>query len=64
MSLYEILAVAALAAAGGFAYRLYRSDTRPTAGDGSGRTAAREGGEPMFGRNRGRDSGTADDSRA
>ena len=29
MSLYEILAVAALLAAGGFAYRLYRKDTRP-----------------------------------
>lgn len=64
MSLYEVLAVAALAAAGGFAYRLYRSDTRPSAGDGSARPAVREGGEPMFGRNRGRDSDTPDDTRA
>jgi hypothetical protein len=31
MSLYEILAVAALLAAGGFAYRLYRLDTKPGA---------------------------------
>jgi hypothetical protein len=31
MSLYEILAVVALLAAGGFAYRLYRKDTRPGA---------------------------------
>lgn len=29
MSLYEALALAALAAVGGFAYYLYRSDTRP-----------------------------------
>ena len=29
MSPYEILAVAALAAAGGFAWYLYRSDTKP-----------------------------------
>jgi hypothetical protein len=31
MSLYEILAVVGLAAAGGFAFYLYRSDTRPGA---------------------------------
>ena len=31
MSLYEILVVAALLAAGGFAYRLYRKDTKPGA---------------------------------
>jgi hypothetical protein len=29
MSLYEILAIAVLVGAGGFAYHLYRSDTRP-----------------------------------
>lgn len=29
MSLYEALALATLAAVGGFAYYLYRSDTRP-----------------------------------
>ena len=31
MSIYEVLAVLALVAAGGFAYWLYRSDTRPKA---------------------------------
>lgn len=31
MSLYEILAVAALAAAAGYAWSLYRADTRPGA---------------------------------
>jgi hypothetical protein len=46
MSLYEILAVAALAAAGGFAYRLYRSDTKP------GVSRPTESGQPMFGRRR------------
>jgi len=47
MSIYEILAVAALLAAGGFAYRLYRKDTRPGAPQpppGSG--------QPMFGRDK------------
>jgi hypothetical protein len=47
VSVYEILAVAALAAAGGFAYWLYRSDTRPGAPKpppGSG--------QPMFQRDR------------
>jgi hypothetical protein len=29
MSIYEVLVIAALAAAGGYAYYLYRSDTRP-----------------------------------
>ena len=47
MSPYEILAVAALVAAGGFAYRLYRSDTKPGA-------PARPdtAGQSMFGRDR------------
>jgi hypothetical protein len=31
VSLYEVLAVAALVGAGGLAYRLYRNDTRPGA---------------------------------
>jgi hypothetical protein len=48
MSAYEILAVAALAAAGGFAYYLYRSDTKP----GAARAPAE--GQPMFARDRGK----------
>jgi hypothetical protein len=47
VSLYEILAVAALLAAGGFAYRLYRKDTRPGAP-----TPPPNAGQPMFGRDR------------
>jgi len=46
MSLYEILAVAALAAVGGFAWYLYRSDTRP------GAPQQPESGQPMFQRDR------------
>jgi hypothetical protein len=53
MSLYEALAVAALLGAGGFAFYLYRSDTRPRSGDAQGRASVREGGESMFARNRG-----------
>jgi hypothetical protein len=48
MSPYEILAVAALVAVGGFAYRLYRSDTKSGA-------PKRPEGQPeqlMFGRDR------------
>jgi len=47
VSPYEILAVAALAAAGGFAFYLYRSDTKP-------RVAPRpeNEGQSMFGRDR------------
>jgi hypothetical protein len=48
MSLYEILAVAALVAAGGFAYRLYRSDTRPGAPK-----PQPNAGQPMFSRDKG-----------
>lgn len=48
MSLYEALAVVALLGAGGFAYHLYRSDTRPK----SGEAPVREGGESMFARDR------------
>jgi hypothetical protein len=45
MSLYEVLAVVVLVGAGGFAYRLYRKDTRPGA-------PPPPTGEPMFGRDR------------
>jgi uncharacterized membrane protein YebE (DUF533 family) len=48
MSLYEALALAALAAAGGFAYYLYRSDTRPKS-PGQQRPELPES-RPMFGR--------------
>jgi hypothetical protein len=50
MSLYEILAVAALAAAGGFAYWLYRSDTKP----GAAQIRPENEGQSMFGRDRGK----------
>jgi hypothetical protein len=53
MSLYEAFAVVALLGAGGFAYYLYRSDTRPKSGDPQGHVAVRESGESMFARNRG-----------
>jgi hypothetical protein len=48
VSVYEILAVAALLAAGGVAYRLYR-DTRP----GAPPRPANEG-QSMFGRDKGK----------
>ncbi|WP_428674461.1 hypothetical protein [Reyranella sp.] len=51
MSLYEALAVVALLGAGGFAYYLYRSDTRPRSDAPQGQSAVREGGESMFARN-------------
>jgi hypothetical protein len=47
VSPYEILAVALLVAAGGFAYRLYRSDTKPGAPK-----PPPGAGESMFGRDR------------
>jgi hypothetical protein len=47
VSLYEILAVAALLAAGGFAYRLYRQDTKPGAPP-----PPSGAGQPMFQRDR------------
>jgi hypothetical protein len=53
MSLYEALAVVVLLGAGGFAWYLYRSDTRPKSGDPQGQAIVREGGESMFARNRG-----------
>jgi hypothetical protein len=46
MSLYEILAVVVLVGAGGFAYRLYRMDTRP------GASPPPVSGESMYGRDR------------
>ena len=48
MSPYEILAVAALAAAGGFAWYLYRSDTKP----GAAKPPPADSGAPMFSRDR------------
>ena len=48
MSLYEILAVAALTAAGGFAFYLYRGDTKPSAA----RSRPENEGQPMFQRDR------------
>jgi hypothetical protein len=47
VSLYEILAVAALLAAGAFAYRLYWTDTKP----GAAPRPANEG-QSMFGRDK------------
>jgi hypothetical protein len=47
VSPYEILALAALLAVGGFAYRLYRSDTKP----GALRPPEGEG-RPMFSRDK------------
>ena len=46
MSIYEILAVAALLAAGGFAWKLYRSDVK----SGADRTPQAQAGEKMFSR--------------
>lgn len=46
MSLYEILAVAALAAAGGFAWKLYRSDVK----SGADKTPQAQAGQKMFSR--------------
>lgn len=55
MSLYEALAVVVLLGAGGFAYYLYHSDTRPKPGTPDAPAAPREGGDLMFGRDRSRD---------
>ena len=49
MSIYEMLAVVVLVGAGGFAYHLYRKDTRPRE---PGAPAPSESGEPMFARNK------------
>jgi hypothetical protein len=53
MSLYEALAIVALLGAGGFAYYLYRSDTRPKL---PGETPELPESQPMFARDR-RDGG-------
>jgi len=47
MSLYEALALLALCCAGGYAYYLYRSDTRPKA---PGQEAPEAVSRPMFDR--------------
>jgi hypothetical protein len=46
MSLYEVLAVAALLAAGGFAWKLYRSDLK----SGADRTPQAQASQRMFSR--------------
>jgi hypothetical protein len=48
VSIYEILAVAALAAAGGFAWRLYRSDVK----SGADKSPKAQAGEKMFSRDK------------
>jgi hypothetical protein len=53
VSVYEIVAIATLAAAGGYAYFLYRSDTRPKPGAPQGPAAQDEPDKLMFGRDRG-----------
>ena len=54
MSLYEVLAVAALVGVGGFAYRLYRNDTSQDPEIQAEQAAAAK---PMFGRDRGKSDG-------
>ena len=54
MSLYEVLAVAALLGVGGFAYRLYRKDTSQDQEVQAERAAAAR---PMFGRDRSKPDG-------
>ena len=54
MSLYEVLAVAALVGVGGFAYRLYRKDTSQDQEVQAKQAAATR---PMFGRDRGKSDG-------
>jgi hypothetical protein len=48
MSLYEALVLVAMAAAGGFAWHLYRKDTGPR---GPGESLPPAGGQGMFARN-------------
>ena len=54
MSLYEVLAVAALLGVGGFAYRLYRKDTSQDQEVQAKQAAAAR---PMFARDRGKPEG-------
>jgi len=60
MSLYEALAVLALAGAGFYAYSLYRADTRPKAPGATTREAEAPAGRLMFGRDRRSDGGRKD----
>ena len=53
MSPYEILALLALTAVAGFAYYLYRSDTKPRP---PGEDVPRPASRPMFGRGRPQDA--------
>jgi hypothetical protein len=46
MSIYEVIVFFVLAGAGGFAYYLYRQDTRP--GSPGGEVPERPPGRPMF----------------
>jgi hypothetical protein len=55
VSLYEVLAVVVLVGAGGFAWHLYRKDTRPRQ-PGDPHPPALSG-ELMFGRDRGKPGG-------
>ncbi len=48
MSIYEVLAVAALAVAGGFAWKLYRSDVK----SGADKTPQARAGQKMFSRDK------------
>jgi hypothetical protein len=48
MSIYEVLAVAALLAAGGFAWKLYRADVK----SGADRTPQARAGQKMFSRDK------------
>jgi hypothetical protein len=59
MSLYEILAVLALACGLGYAFYLYRSDIRLQAGASDGPSTGSTGGGLMFGRSRDRMSGSS-----
>jgi hypothetical protein len=54
MSIYEILAIIVLAGAGGFAWHLYRSDTRPKSPGGKAPEVPAS--QPMFARSRSDDS--------
>lgn len=54
MSLYEVLAVAALLGVGGFAYRLYRKDTSQ---DSEVQVKQAAASQPMFGRDRSKPDG-------
>ena len=50
MSLYEVLVLVALAGVGGYAYSLYRSDTRPKSPASEAQDGEVATGRSMFGR--------------